>query len=132
MVEIKCEKCGKITNHLIVWKGDKEYWKCQECGCSDIPKLTHGNATFVNATNGICKTLLSSEKKNPEFRMGMKHAEDLGIDLSDESIIKMFEKGIFVDIVIRKITDDDYLPVRLEKIQQNMTNENGGSIKNTN
>lgn len=35
--DTKCEKCGKITNHFIIWKGDKGYWECQECGCSEIP-----------------------------------------------------------------------------------------------
>lgn len=35
--DTKCEKCGKITNHFVIWKGEKGYWECQECGCSEIP-----------------------------------------------------------------------------------------------
>lgn len=37
VADTKCEKCDKITNHFIIYKGDKGYWECQECGSSEIP-----------------------------------------------------------------------------------------------
>lgn len=56
MVAIKCETCDDITIHLIIWKGDAQYWQCQECKCSDIPVLTCGNG----------KTGIVKNKKNME------------------------------------------------------------------
>lgn len=35
--DTKCQKCNKITGHIIIWNGDIPYWECQECGCSEIP-----------------------------------------------------------------------------------------------
>ncbi len=79
------------------------------------------------AINNIKKWI--SEKKDAEIRMGLKQAEDLGIDLSDESIIKMFENGIVVDIVISNLRRDDYLPLRLEKIRDDMVKKNEGFVR---
>lgn len=38
MMHIECEKCKDITNHLLIWKDNKEFWQCQKCGIAVIPK----------------------------------------------------------------------------------------------
>lgn len=42
MTAIECKVCNEITTHLIIWKGDVQYWQCQKCNCSNIPVLIYG------------------------------------------------------------------------------------------
>lgn len=51
-----------------------------------------------------------------EIRMGLKQAElEMNLDLTNEGIIELFKQGIFVDVVIRNVNEDDFLPEKLEK-----------------
>ncbi len=43
MVTIKCEKCRDYTHHLIIFKGNEQFWECQNCHTAEVPVLTHGN-----------------------------------------------------------------------------------------
>ena len=70
-----------------------------------------------------------SKKKDTEMRIDMKMAEDIGIDLSDDAIIKMFEQGIVVDVVIRNARKDDCLPARLEKIRKDIIDDHEGFVR---
>lgn len=63
--------------------------------------------------DGIKKLL--SQKEGAEIRMGLKHAEVIGMDFSDKSIVELFENGIVIDIVIKNADSEDYLPERLER-----------------
>jgi len=68
---------------------------------------------MVINVDGIKKLL--SQKEGAEIRMGLKHAEVIGMDFSDKSIVELFENGIAVDIVIKNVDSEDFLPKRLEK-----------------
>jgi len=68
---------------------------------------------MVIKTDGIKRLL--SQKEGAEIRMGLKHAEDMGMDFGDKSIVELFENGIAVDIVIKNADSGDFLPKRLEK-----------------
>lgn len=57
---------------------------------------------------------LLSQKDGSELRIGLKNAEDMGIDFSDKSIVELFDKGIAIDVVIKNVDSHDYLPTRLE------------------
>ena len=65
---------------------------------------------------GIKKLL--SQKEDAEIRMGLAHANDMGLDFSDKSIVDLFKEGIVVDIVIKNVGEDDYLPKRLQRYFQ--------------
>lgn len=60
------------------------------------------------------KKLLSKEE-GAEIRIGLKNAESMGLDFSDESIVELFESGIAVDVIIKKVDSEDFLPNRLER-----------------
>ena len=70
-----------------------------------------------------------SKRNDTEVRVDMRMAENMGLDLSDDSIIKMFEQGIVVDLVIRNSRKDDYLPMRLEKIRRDIIDEHEGFVR---
>lgn len=72
---------------------------------------------MVVKTEGIKKLL--SEKKDAEIRMGLKYAEEFGIDFSDKTIIDFFKEGIAIDVIIKNVGKDDSLPMRLEKYLEN-------------
>lgn len=65
---------------------------------------------------GIKKLL--SQSKNAEIRMGLAHANGMGLDFSDKSVVDLFKEGIAIDIVIKNAGEDDYLPKRLERYIQ--------------
>ncbi len=71
-------------------------------------------------TEGIKKLL--SEKRDAEIRIGLKYAEEFGIDFSDKTIIDLFKEGIAIDVIIKNVGKDDSLPMRLEKYLENDNN----------
>jgi hypothetical protein len=76
---------------------------------------------MVTKIEGIKKLL--SKKKEAEIRIGLKYAEEFGIDFSDKSIIDLFKEGIAIDIIIKNVGEDDSLPNRLEKYLKDDTNK---------
>ena len=50
--------------------------------------------------------------------MGLAHANSMGLDFSDKSVVDLFKEGIAIDIVIKNAEEDDYLPKRLERYLQ--------------
>lgn len=71
---------------------------------------------MVADVEGIKKLL--SQTENAEIRMGLAHADGMGLDFSDKSIIDLFKEGIAIDIVIKNAREDDYLSKRLERYLQ--------------
>lgn len=65
---------------------------------------------------GIKKLL--SQSKNAEIRMGLAHANSMGLDFSDKSVVDLFKEGIAIDIIIKNAGEDDYLPKRLDRYLQ--------------
>ena len=65
---------------------------------------------------GIKKLL--SQTENAEIRMGLTHANDMGLDFSDKSIVDLFREGIAIDVVIKNAREDDFLPKGLERYIQ--------------
>jgi len=61
---------------------------------------------------------LLSKSKDAEIRMGLAHANGMGLDFSDKSVVDLFRDGIAIDIVIKNAGEDDYLPKRLERYIQ--------------
>lgn len=59
--------------------------------------------------------ILLSQKKDAEIRMGIKQAEDMGLDISDKSIVELFKEGIAVDVIIKSVGKEDLLPKRLQR-----------------
>lgn len=68
---------------------------------------------MVVNVEGIKKLL--SQSKNAEIRMGLAHANDMGLDFSDRSIVGLFKEGIAIDVIIKNAKEDDYLPKRLDR-----------------
>lgn len=68
---------------------------------------------MVANVEGIKKLL--SQSKNAEIRMGLAHANGMGLDFSDKSVVDLFREGIAIDIIIKNAEKDDYLPKRLER-----------------
>lgn len=50
-----------------------------------------------------------------EIRIGIKQAEDMNFDFSDEGVAALYKNGIFVDVVIRNVKEDDFLPERFKR-----------------
>jgi hypothetical protein len=61
---------------------------------------------------------LLSQSKNTEIRMGLVHANDMGLDFSDKSIVDLFRDGIAIDVIIKSAGEDDFLPKRLQRYLQ--------------
>lgn len=61
---------------------------------------------------------LLSKSKDAEIRMGLAHANGMGLDFSDKSVVDLFRDGIAIDIVIKNAGEDDYIPKRLERYLQ--------------
>ena len=61
---------------------------------------------------------LLSQSKNAEIRMGFGHANNVGLDLSDKSIVDLFKEGIAIDVIIKNAGENDYLPERLQRYLQ--------------
>jgi hypothetical protein len=61
---------------------------------------------------------LLSKNENAEIRMGLAHANGMGLDFSDKSVVDLFKEGIAIDIVIKRADEDDYLPKRLDRYLQ--------------
>ena len=68
----------------------------------------------INVSIEGIKQLLS-QKDNAEIRMGLAQAKDIGINLDDRDLVRLFKEGIAVDIMIRKVGEDDILPERLQE-----------------
>lgn len=71
---------------------------------------------MVVNVEGIKKLL--SQSKNAEIRMGLAHANDMGLDFSDRSIVGLFKEGIAIDVIIKNAKEDDYLPKRLDRYKK--------------
>lgn len=56
---------------------------------------------------------------NAEIRMPVTQAKDMGLEFDDRSVVGLFKEGIAVDIIIRKVGEEDFLPKRLEKYIDN-------------
>lgn len=67
---------------------------------------------LINA-DGIKRLL--SESNGAQIRIGIKQAEDMGLDFSDKSIVELFKNGISVDVIIKNVGEEDFLPKRLQK-----------------
>lgn len=61
---------------------------------------------------------LLSKSKDAEIRMGLAHANGMGLDFSDKSVVDLFKEGIAIDIIIKNAGEEDYLPKRLERYIQ--------------
>ena len=52
---------------------------------------------MVANVEGI-KNLLS-QSKNAEISMGITHANNMGLDFSDKSMVDLFKEGIAIDVI---------------------------------